>query len=267
MSKHHPLKNVSVQPYDIFELSYKTYSDIAQKQCADIVQNGHDLTRKFWDDSDTSDKNVKLLVPLLMSRHEVGFLRHLYYQVCLRLGLCSNSFVHYYFLMSDRQQAYMEAKPGHNMRLYRSSSVLYNTIFDMKTLESYDLEKCFGINLRKIQKTAKANNASYKRVHLVLMKPNLDVINSLGPGALLEFRFLVTQMMQKRRVLVLEFLDRFFDNYKDDVAKVGINETTRAGDLSKEQYYQLFVYLNSRLDYRGSTFLQAVASGEETMSL
>jgi hypothetical protein len=181
------------------------------------------------------------------------------------MGLCSNSWIHYYMLMSDRQHAYLRAKPCENMRLYRSSSVLYNTIFNVKTLESYDLEKCFGITIRKIQKTSATNNASYRKVHLVCLEPRQDVLRQLDPRAFIEFRFLVTQMMHKRTGLVITFLDRFFDNYKDDIRHLGIDGSTRSGDMSKEQYYTLFLYLKHREDYKNSTFLQAAARAEENV--
>jgi hypothetical protein len=208
---------------------------------------------------------VKFLVPLLKSRYESGFLRTLYYQMCLRLGLCSNLWIHYYILMSDRQHAYLKAKPCEDMRLYRSSSVLYNTIFNVRTLESYDLQDCFGIPIRKIQKTSATNNASYRKVHLVCLEPQRDRLNQLDPRAFIEFRFLVTQMMHKRTGLVVTFLDRFFDNYRDDIRQLGVEESTRSGDLSKEQYYRLFLYLKSRMDYKNSTFLQAAARAEENV--
>lgn len=235
----------------MFDLSYKIYSDIAQKRCASIVTD------------QVEGGQIKFLVPLLRSRYEAGFLRILYYQNCLRLGLSSNSWVSYYFLMSDRQHAYLYAQPSKNMRFYRSSTVLYNTIFDIKTLESYELENCFGINIKKLQKTSVNNNSAYKKVHLVWLEPRKDTIHQLEPRAFIEFRFLVTQMMHKPTGLTTKFLDRFFDNYKQDILQLGISESTRSGDLSQEQFYGLFLYLKRRGDYETSTFLQAAARAED----
>lgn len=271
MKKKFPDKDIRVYPDDLFDLSYKTWNDGAQERCASIVSESlknklHDNDAAISDgDTDRRDNLVKLLVPLLKSRYESGFLKTLYYQMCLRLGLCSNSLIHYYILMSDRQHAYLEAKPCENMRLYRSSSVLYNTIFDVKTLDSYDLQKCFGITIRKLQKTSATNNDSYRKVHLVCLEPRLDVLKQLDPRAFIEFRFLVTQMMHKRTGLVVSFLDRFFDNYKDDIRLLGIEESTRSGDMDREQYYKLFLYLKNRSDYKNSTFLQAAARAEENV--
>ena len=185
--------------------------------------------------------------------------------MCLRLGLCSNSLIHYYFLMSDRQCLYLNSRHSENMALYRSSTVLYNTIFKIRTLESYDLRNCFGISIRKIQKTAANRNPSYKKVHLLWLEPRLDVISSLSPRSLVEFRFLVTQMMQKRRCLVVTFLDKFFNDFREDLFQLGIDETTQSGDLDKEQYYKLYLYLRNREDYSRSTFLQAAAQAEDNM--
>uniref|UniRef100_A0A6G1SP28 Uncharacterized protein n=1 Tax=Aceria tosichella TaxID=561515 RepID=A0A6G1SP28_9ACAR len=269
VKKEFPDKKVQVYTDDLFDLSYKTWNDGAQERCASIVRESldklDDETRNPDGKVDNCDGRIKLLVPLLKSRYESGFLRALYYQMCLRLGLCSNAWIHYYILMSDRQHAYLEAKPCVNMRLYRSSSVLYNTIFNTKTLESYDLQKCFGIPIRKIQKTSATNNASYRSVHLVCLEPRQDVLKQLDPRAFIEFRFLVTQMMHRRTGLVVAFLDRFFDDYKGDIRHLGIEDSTRSGDMSKEQYFRLFLYLKNRADYKNSTFLQAAARSEENV--
>lgn len=262
MKERFPHKKVIVHQDDLFDLSYKTWNDDAQRRCVSIVRQSLPDSREHDHDC---DGRIKILIPLLKSRYESGFLRALYYQMCLRLGLCSNSWIEYYMLMSDRQHAYLEAKPSEDMRIYRSSSVLYNTIFNVRTLESYDLEKCFGISIRKIQKTSATNNASYRKVHLVCLEPRTGVLEQLEPRAFIEFRFLVTQMMHKRTGLVVKFLDRFFDNFSHDIHHLGIEETTRSGDLSKDQYYKLFLYLKSREDYKNSTFLQAAARAEENV--
>lgn len=256
----YPNKNVFVHADDIFDLSYKTHNSIAQERCAEIV-------KETGDSSGGCDRAVKLLVPLLKSKYESGFLRSLYYQVTLRLGLFANTWVHHYLLMSDRQHAYLMAQPCKSMRLYRSSTVLCNTIFNIRTLESYDLAGCFGINVRKIQNTAAKKNASYQRVHLVWLEPRIDVISSSDARSFIEFRFLVTQMMHKRTCLVFDFLDKFFDDHRDDLSKFNIDADTRSGDLSKEQYYDLFLYLKNRHDYQNSTFLQAAVKAEESFLL
>lgn len=249
----------------MFDLSFKSYSDIAQKRCSEIVKESLDAADLSVIESDICSRHVKFLVPLLKSRYEIGFLTNLYYQMCLKIGLCSNTLIHYYFLMSDRQYMYLNSRPRENMRLYRSSTVLYNTIFNIRPLESYDLKECFGISVKKIQKTTPNNISSYRRVHLIWLEPRLDVINTLNPRSLVEFRFLVTQMMQKRRGLVVSFLDKFFDNFRSEIYRLGISEATRSGDLDKDQYYKLYLYLRSRKDYKNSTFLQAAACADENI--
>lgn len=211
------------------------------------------------------DKNVKLLVPLMKSRYESSFLKNLYNQMSLRIGLCSNTLIHCYFLMSERQFNYLIAKPGENFHLYRSSTILYNTIFNVHKLDVYDLKSCFEINLKKIQSTSHSNRTSYKNVYLVWLEPKVNIISKLDGKSLLEFRFLVNQMMQRRKCLVISSLERWFDNCSTHLEQYGITRSTRSGDLSIKQYYDLFMYLKNREDYKGSTFLQAVASTEENI--
>lgn len=241
-------------------------SEACQKRCTKIVEEAlgvHDEQPLLQSDNDNCDKHIKLLVPLLIARNETGFLRSLYNQVCMRMGLASTGMIHYYFLLSERHFNYIHAKAGQNLNLYRSSSVLYNTIFNIKNLDHFSLEDCFGISVKKLQNTAPATYDSYKRVHLVLFEPKLDVIQTLGPRASLEYRYLVTQMMTARRELVVHFLSRFFHNYQDDIASIGITNKTRSGDLKPHQYYQLFLLLRRHQEYVNSTFVQAVASAEE----
>lgn len=186
--------------------------------------------------------------------------------MCLKIGLCSDTRVHYYFLVSDRQYNYLVAKPKVNLRYYRSHTVLYNTIFNIHKLDSYDLNHCFRIPIKDIQKTAAANNSSYKEVHLLWLEPRLDVLKDQDSRSLLEFRFLVNQIMHKRTSLVLPHIRRWFEDCSDDVFKFGITESTRAGDMEVEQYYMLHRYLIDRLDYRSSTFLEAAAAVEENLN-
>lgn len=185
----------------------------------------------------------------------------------LKLGLCSHIRVQYYFLVSDRLYRYLIAKPSENLRNYRASSILYNTIFRINRLDSFDLETCFGISVKKLQKTSESNSESYKMVHLIWLEPKVDVIEQLGPRSLLEFRFLVSQMMQRRTVEVFRYLDNWFGDCSSDLKSFGISETTRSGDLSAEQFLALHLYLRSRQEYINSTFLQAAASFEDNLNM
>ena len=194
-------------------------------------------------------------------------MRIIYYQLCLRIGLCANTLVHYHFLLSDRQYRYINAKPKEDMRFYRASTVLYNTIFDIRRLESYDLETCFEINIKSIQKTASSKDDDYRKVHLISLKPKEDIIMKLGPKALVEFRFLVIQILQRRRRLIIDYMGKFFNDFREDLLKLGIDEKTTAGDLSKEQYYMLFLYLKGRDDYEKSTFRQAAMASDYSVIL
>lgn len=206
-------------------------------------------------------------MPLLKSKYESGFLRNIYYQMCLKIGLCSDTLVHYYFLISDRQYNYLVAKPKVNLRYYRSHTVLYNTIFNIHKLDSYDLGHCFQIPIREIQKTAQAKNSSYKDVHLLWLEPRLDVLGDDKSRFLLGFRFLVNQIMYKRTALVLPFVQQWFGDCTDDVFKLGITKSTKAGDLEIEQYYLLHKYLINRPDYKTSTFLEAAAMVEDNLNI
>lgn len=213
------------------------------------------------------DRHAKLLVPLLKSKNEAGFLRNLYYQVSLKIGLCAHTFVHYYFLMSDRQYNYLVAKPKVDLRQYRTTTVLYNTIFNIHKLDSYDLSQCFKIPIRRIQKTAEARDSAYKEVHLLWLEPRLDVLRDPSSRSLLSFRFLVNQLMHKRTALVLPHIEKWFNNCSDDVREIGITELIRSGDLSVDQFYKLHRYLINRPDYRTSTFLEAASLAEENLNI
>lgn len=72
-------------------------------------------------------------------------------------------------------------------------------------------------------------------------------------------------MMLKRSRLVFQCLDNWFPNCSEDIRKLGINETTRTGDLDKDQYYKLYTYMKQRPDYKQSTFLEAAAKIEDNL--
>lgn len=185
----------------------------------------------------------------------------------LKLGLCSHIRVQYYFLVSDRQYRYLIAKPSENLTYYRASSILYNTIFKINRLDSFDLETCFGIPVKKLQKTSKSRSKSYSMVHLIWLEPRIDVIEQLGSRSLLEFRFLVNQMMQRRTVEVVRYLDNWFGTCASDIKSLDITVNTRSGDLTAEQFLRLHLYLRSRDEYVNSTFLQAAATVEDNLNM
>lgn len=251
-----PDRKVNIYPEDLFDLSFKSHCDKAQQKCSLIV-------REALDDDISSSKRVKFLVPLLNCRYEAGFFRNMYYQVSLRLGLCSDTLLHYYFLVSDRQFNYLKARPSENFLHYRSSTILYNTIFNIRALDTLDLRSSFGIGLKSIQKTSRSRDSSYQDVHLVSLEPRVDVIDTLGPKALLEFRFFVNQIMSKRTGLVLSFLDRWFGDCSYDLSRLGVTEKTRAGDLDKDGYLELFKYVRNKGGYCDSTFTQAASRAED----
>lgn len=260
VKEKYPHRTVNIYPHDLFNLSFMSHDHDAQKVCSDIV-------RESWESANDENAQVKFLVPLLRSKYETGFFRNLYYQMTLKLGLCSHIRVQYYFLVSDRTYRYLIAKPSENLKNYRASSILYNTIFRINKLDSFDLESCFGISVRKLQKTSESRSDSYRMVHLIWLEPRVDVIEQLGPRSLLEFRFLVSQMMQRRTVGVVRFLDNWFGNCASDMKSLGISEDTRSGDLTAEQFLKVHLYLRSRDGYSNSTFLQAAASFEDNLNM
>lgn len=256
-------KNVRIYSDNLIGLSIVLGDETAQKRCSDIVSENISLPSSINEAHPTSQK-VKFLVPLMNKKFEGVFLKSLYHQLSLRRGLCSNNLLEYYYLMSDRQFKFLDAKPSGDLRLYRSTTILYNTIFSMKSLETFDLATSFEIKLRKLQKTSSAaKRLPHHTVHLVRLKPRLDIIDALDARSLMEFRFLVNQMMVKRISLVLPFMKNWFKNCDQDIARLGITEKTRSGDLDKEQFLQIYMYLKERNDYRRSTFLQAVECYDE----
>lgn len=214
----------------------------------------------------SSDSNiVKFLVPLLKSRYEAGFLRNLYYQFALNMGLCSNNFIHYYFLMSERQYNYLSAKPKEKFKHYRSTTVLYNTIFKIHPLDVFDLKECFDISIKSIQNTSKIHKSSYQKVYMIWLEPRLEIMTNSDSKSLIEYRFLINQLMHKRTSSISATLEKYFDNCGRDLSQMDISKESRSGDLTHEEYFRLFKYLRSREDYPQSTFLQAAAHADENI--
>lgn len=249
----------------MFDLLYKQHCDTAQTRCANLVKESLQLNHQAETSSEDKKPQVKFLVPLLKSKYEAGLLRVLYYQVALKLGLCSPTYIEYYFLMSDRQYNYLNAEPSKNLMVYRSSTVLFNTIFNIEALSSYDLSSGFGISLRKIQNTSNNNRQNYKKVHLVRLLPRIDILAKYDSRFMVEFRFFVMQLMHRRSETVTKFLRRWFDFLDSDIAYLGIDRSTRSGDLTKEQCLQLYCQMRSLPGHKNSTFLQAARQGEENV--
>lgn len=245
--------NIHIFEDDLVDLAYKPYTD-------EVHQKYHRIAKSC------SSSQVNFLIPLLPSKLEVGFLKHLYDHVALKLGLFSTSIVHYYMLMSGRQYAYLEAKAGSNFSSYRNMSVLINTLFEVSKMDSFDLKESFGISLRNIQTTSKSRKDLYKEVHLVHLNPRHAVIKAAQGKSLIEYRFLVNQLMYRRKNLALPIIEQWFGDCRDEILQFGVTPTTRSGDLDWVQYYNLHRFLRGMANYKGSLFLQAAERSEHELA-
>lgn len=197
------------------------------------------------------DIPIKIVIPLLRMKDEKFFMHNLYYQASLRVGFCSLPTIQYYMLLSDRQWMQLIAQPGHQYQ-YRSSSIFMNTVFNVTSLESLDLESSFEIKLRNLQTTARAKEMSYPNVHLVCLEPRASNIGLVQPRFLLHYKYLVTQMMYKRTNRVHKSLQNFFQRFDKDLTRMGISSDMRVSDLDPDLFFKLFVYLTRRPDYPNS---------------
>lgn len=189
---------------------------------------------------------------------------HLFYQFCLRVGLCQDVLVNYFMLVSHRHHKLLSAQAGANLSIYRRTSVLPNMIFKMHWLQTFDLRDCFNVDLRRINHTSQnlRSNPSHQQVHLVWLEPNLKFLDSMEPQSFLELKFLIAQMMAKRKALVSNFLDKWFDGCDPYLSTIGITKETRSGDLKGEDFLRIFLHLRGLPSYKSSTFIHAVSSCE-----
>lgn len=242
---------------------YELYDTEAQRRCADIVRDNSSQIERSPEKELKSDRDaqIKFLIPLMKRNSEIGTLKNIFYQVAFRLGLCTNTFVQYYFLMSDRQYRYLISLPSKNLKLYRSETVLYNTLFTINHLGTYDLREDFGLSLHTIQR-AKHTETD---VHLVHMKPREDIICRFDPSFMAEFRFFVVQGMFHPTRRVATFIRSWFDISEKDCAHIGIHKKTRIGDMTKEQFLLLFCFLRDLPYYKDTTFVSAAKQSEESL--
>lgn len=256
-------RRIFIRSDDLIASSFKASFNNTDNNCSDIVRESL-LIDGCISNHKNCDLNVNILIPLLLKKYESTFMTHLFYQFCLRIGLCQDVLVNYYILISHRHYKLLSARAGGNLNLYRRTSVLPNMIFNMHRLHTFNLKESFRIDLKKINQAnynIKASSAQ-QQVHLLRLEPKQDFLDSMSPKSLLELKFLVTQMMAKRKTLVFKFLDRWFDDCEPFLTTIGITEATRSGDLNNEEYLRIFRYLQSKSSYKSSTFIHAVASCE-----
>lgn len=239
---------------------YELSDPEAQKRCSDVVDN---LCRMRHDEDETGQTNqVKFLVPLMKRNSETGILRVIFNQVSFKLGFCANTFVQYYFLMSNRLYKYITSVPAVNLKKYRNETILYNTIFDIKHLETFGLREDFGLNLNILQGSTSAE----ANIHLVHLRPREDIFKRYDPSFMAEFRFFVVQAMFRPSRRVKIFLKSWFDISVDECAHIGIDKSTRIGDMTREQFLQLFCCIRSSHNYKDSTFLSAARQNDENFA-
>lgn len=260
MKENHPARRIFIRDEDLVLSSYKSSLGTSSNVCASIVRENLGIQHGELNQI-SCDRDVKVLIPLMMKQYESSFMTHLFYQYCLKIGLCNDIFVHHYILLSNRQYKLLNAQVGGNLKLYRRISVLPNMLFKIHWLKTFDLKECFDIDLKNINERKNAD-PSQRQVHLAWFEPKQEFLDSMEPASFLELKFLVTQMMERRTTFVYEFLERWFDGCGLYLSTLGITNSTRTGDLSYEDYQRIFAYLRARPNYKNSTFMHAVSSHE-----
>lgn len=210
---------------------------------------------------DEKPGNVKYLIPLRSFKGEMTLLNHLYDHTVLRIGLYADDiFPQYYILMTSRRLSIIEAlSEEKNLRLYRSLSIAFNTLFKIEKLLSFDLKDTFELQRRQIR-TSKALDSS--DIHMVRLKPRRDILDSNQAESLMEYRYFVRQLMSKPTGKLSPTLNKLFMIGHSDllVREFGITDKTRTGDLSRDSYWKLYLYVRSLPVYQTSLFMQAYLS-------
>lgn len=232
----------------------------ANEICSSLIKNSsHTLNRYPL----YKPGNIKIMIPLQRDKFEAGFMRSIFEQLCYRLGTFSEFTPLYYSLMSEKYYNCLSARPGCNLKIYRNVSVLYNSIFKIDKIESFDLSTSFGLNLRQVQRAQRISLENEPQVHLVRFEPKMEVVKSMSSQALLEYRFFVSQLMFSRRAFMIPSIKKLFDiEDRYIIRELRLNEHHRTGDLSFEQYLRIFHLLRQHPNYNDSLFIQAAIQGE-----
>ncbi|RWS17741.1 dimethyladenosine transferase 2: mitochondrial-like isoform X3 [Dinothrombium tinctorium] len=151
---------------------------------------------------------VKMIIPLTPII-ETKFLRPLFIQMAHLTGIFTCGRAQILTFVSCYEYSYMKGNAEQrNLNNYRSSSVLYNTFFDVEFLAEVPWD-CFepkiGTNSNKLKKQ-KVSSA-----FMVRLTPRKDLPEKLPTIYWLDYIFFVQQAMTKRTAYILAFLELVVD--------------------------------------------------------
>ena len=109
--------------------------------------------------------------------------------------------------ISEEEHKYMTAKPATKFNLYRSSTVLFNTLFDIETLETVSYNE-FGVYPKDdLQSDKSSSNPKLKgKAKLVRLTPKL-YLDQMDGQTLNDYYYFVVQTFMKRKNYVIPFLE------------------------------------------------------------
>ncbi|CAG2101866.1 unnamed protein product, partial [Medioppia subpectinata] len=152
--------------------------------------------------------------------------------------------------VSEKEYNCMTATPP-NFKLYRSINVMYNTLFDIESLETVPYNE---FAFYSSQPTTKSVSHTFDgNARLVRLTPK-EYLDELDEQTLKDYYYFVTQTFMKRKSWIIPFLENWFPNCGPDLIRKGIPVFKYFGDLRPEEMLDLFKYCYNRSDYNSSIY-------------
>lgn len=241
MSEKYPDKKIRAHEFcftqNLYRFPHNDSENLAARVAAKALD--HTTSNEPVARDNYRGRNLKMLIEA--SQRGTTLLKNIYYQSILRVGYCAYCPVHYYLILPSNINNYLQANKTALLNKFRSTTVIFNALFDIEYLDSFEAVEDFGL---KKQAT----------LHLTSLMPKLDVLDDLGADKLLEFYVMISQVMTHRRRILIDAINNWYVNGSECMRHLGIDESVRVGDIGPDQYLKLFKQLRDSPEYEQSNF-------------
>ncbi|KAF8794448.1 26S proteasome non-ATPase regulatory subunit like protein [Argiope bruennichi] len=187
---------------------------------------------------------------IISNKKSIRFSRFLLAALSNRCSIFFYGRCELFLVLSHSEYLYLMAEPKENFAIYRWSTVLYRSFFEISVLNKFTPDIFSPSPSRHGKKKNEENN-----FYLVKFIPRSDLFSSLvNNNKLQDFYFFIRHLLVKRTGLVIPTMEGWVPSCGPRLIKEGMNVFTRFGDLSPEQLLMLFNQFSSWPEYEESTF-------------
>ncbi|XP_021934048.1 dimethyladenosine transferase 2, mitochondrial isoform X2 [Zootermopsis nevadensis] len=247
-------ERVKVLNKDLFMLAKLAYQD--NMDGGSRVQSlFHGVPKAEWEDDP-----VMKIIGVLPS---LSFIKHVIQSHVFQTGIIAYGRPEFYFIMSPAQYFYLTCRPGDGYFFYRSTSILFQLIFEWNLLEKLPrtgfLPWEAKHSIKKWSKLVKVQTIDPDFMYLVKIVPRRDFFRTVVSADQLQpLWFFVRHHLRSRKNRVIPQLEKWIPGCGPRIIMDGMTIFTEFGDLTPQEILSVFQKFVSWPEYPECPFLASM---------